>query len=213
MFNINQRQECGCTASLFGKELAHRTANLLQGAIATVSLCQRGRSSHVEDAVRRLTAAVRLHHLLGASHVGLVQLSDTLPDACSAAVAAHAADDRVHLYVDCPDTLADAEAARVLLMVAAELVGNSVRHAFGTGSGSVLVVLTTSGLESRLLVEDNGTCTRWTRKGGQGCGIVDDLARAMGGTVSRIRTQGGSSRVVVSMPRLAAASVAPAGSA
>lgn len=212
--NTNEQvPQCGCASALYSREISHRTANVLQNVMAAVGMCRRGDPGHLDEAMTRLSAAASLHRLLAAGGSGYADLSLTLPDACSAAVAVAAAGPGVLLHVDCASTVVDAATVRPMLMIAAELVGNSVKHAFPQGSGTILVVVTTNAVETRLLVEDDGRCRGWSRDGGEGREIVDGLARAIGGRVTRTATPAGSSRVVVTMPSVAAAARPEAGHA
>lgn len=206
----NTSSECVCLEGIYGRELSHRASNALQQAIAAIRVCRRGDPSILDIAMKRLTGAADLQSLLGEMHEPLGDLSELLADTCAAALKAGGSPGNVTLYLDADPLLADCRAARPLLMIAAELVANSVRHAFPEEGGSILVLFNDNGVTARLVVEDTGSCDGWRREGGQGTGIVDDLAAAMRGEVARTVTMHGSARVVVSLPSLAAAA-APAG--
>ncbi|WP_137788052.1 ATP-binding protein [Sphingomonas sp. 3P27F8] len=185
----------------------------MQQAIAAVSVSRRGDRSVLDLALRRLTGAADLQEMLAGIQPPLSDLGELLTDTCNAALRAAGATSAIQLHINAPSLLTNSRAARPILMIAAELVTNSVRHAFPDKRGNIVVVMADDGHEARLTVEDNGTCLGWRREGGQGANIVDDLARAMGGGVRRIVNKSGSSRVVVSLPTVAAAAIEPAGAA
>jgi two-component sensor histidine kinase len=203
--------ECNCLEGIYGRELSHRAANALQQAIAAVSACRRGDTSVLDLAMLRLSAAADLQRMLALKHDPLMDLAELLAETCAVAVRAAGLNGDVALYIDADPLLTDSRTARPILMIAAELVGNSVRHAFEEDQGSILVIMNDNGASARLVVEDTGRCGGWRRAGGQGAGIIDDLAHAMGGNVLRTVTNSGSSRVVVNLPSIAAAAAVPAG--
>lgn len=204
--------ECPCIEAVYAKELSHRAANALQQAIAAVHLSRRG-GVDLDEVMERLQATAALHHVLGQTSGGLVNAADQINDVCAASVAAAGAGDDVTVAVDLDAVLADMAVMRPVLMIVAELVANAVRHAFPENTGTVHLEMRHSGMTTFLVVEDDGVCGGWHRPGGQGGGIVDALARSAGGRVVRSLTPGGSSRVELVLPSLAAAAASPVGHA
>jgi len=204
--------ECPCVEAVYAKELSHRAANALQQAIAAVHLSKRG-AVDLDDVMVRLHATAALHHVLGRSSGGLVNAADEINDVCAASVAAAGAGDNVTIAVDLDAVLADRAVVRPVLMMVAELVSNAVRHAFPNNTGTVYLEMRHSGMTTFVVVEDDGVCGGWHRPGGQGGDIIDGLARSAGGRVVRSLTPGGSSRVEVILPSLAAAAASPVGHA
>lgn len=209
---IHKDTECGCAGALYAKELSHRSANALQQAIAAVHLSRRG-GAHLEEAEERLRATAALHGFLDDARHQLVDAADQVSDVCAAVVIAAGAGETVDVLADLDPVMADKAALRPLLMIVAELVGNSVRHAFREGGGIIQVTMRHQGMVTELVIEDDGVCAGWHRHGGQGGGIVNALVRTMGGKVGRSVTPRGSGRVEISVPSVAAITAMPAGSA
>lgn len=189
--------------ALYLREVVHRTGNVLQMAIAAVHLVKRGQPRHLEEAMTRLEGAAALHGLLVQRGEGFVELGKQVELTCDAAGRAAGASDEIELVLDADTLICDAEDARRMSMIVAELVGNCVRHAFPDGQGSILIELRDDGRYTGIMVEDDGACGGWVRPGGQGCAIVDELAAVMRGRVRRQKTPGGSSRIEIVMPSLA----------
>lgn len=204
--------DCGCAGALYAKELSHRAANALQHAIAAVHLSRRG-GAHLEEAEERLRATAALHGFLDDARHRLVEAADQISDVCAAVVIGAGAGDTVDVLADLDGVMADKAALRPLLMIVAELVGNSVRHAFRDGGGIIQVTMRHRGMVTEIAIEDDGICAGWHRHGGQGGGIVDDLVRSLGGKIGRSVTPRGSGRVEIAVPSVAAITATPAGCA
>ena len=204
---------CSCEDAIYARELAHRTASVLQQAMAAVHLAKRNGPGQLETAMARLSAAAELHKELDRAAPGIVDGADSLRRTCWAALKSAGAHDDLELDIDLETVMVDSGAVRPMLMIAAELVANSARHAFADGCGHIRVALKDDGHTTELLVADDGVCAGWRRPGGQGNGIVDDLAAAMGGAVDRQLSAHGSSRIIVRVHSLAAALAGPAGTA
>jgi len=205
--------ETECCQALYVRELAHRTANVLQRAIAAVHMSRRGNPDHLDDAMDCLSGAAELHSILSEQGVGPVDLGDRVKlvaimtgQACGATAA-------IQLVFDADTLVVSSEAARRVAMIVSELVGNSIKHAFPGEVGSILVVIRDDGRHTGVMVEDEGVGEGWSRPGGQGHGIVDGLARSLGGEARRRRLPSGGARVEILMPSLAIVSGQPAGSA
>ncbi len=189
-----------CLHAIYAREMAHRSANIIQQAMAAVSLSRKVGPGPLDLAMSRLTGAADLHRALGSPATMLNDIHEALETTCGAAIRAAGAEGAVKLHVIVDPKLVDARATRPLLMIAAELASNSIRHAFEHGRGSIIVDLHGTHDGMALTVEDDGTCQGWDRPGGQGRGIVDDLAAALRGRVRREVTSRGSARVSVEMP-------------
>ena len=198
-----------CDAVLYAQELSHRTANLLQQAISALHLAGRGDTRHMNLAIDRLTGAGDLQRMLGDTGSGCVDLTGTLLAVCQAVGRMTGTDDAVSLVVEGDPLLVHGQAARRMSMIVAELVGNSIRHGLRQGPGSIVVAMRDDGVHTTIVVEDDGVVGGWSRPGGQGRGIVDALAAGIGGHVRRDATAGGSSRVEVTVPSIAAAAAVP----
>lgn len=203
MSTTNEIRRCACPETIYARELSHRTANVLQQAIAVVHFGRRG-GTGLDAALRQLTGAADLHRLLGEPASGMVEIADLLERACWSMASAAGAGEDIRLDVGCDAFIADAFASRPVLILATELVANAIKHAFPDGRGSIMVALRDDGMHTSLVVEDDGVCSGWWRPGGQGLGIIDALASSAGGSVTRTLTPGGSSRIEVLMPSIAA---------
>jgi two-component sensor histidine kinase len=204
---------CGCETGLYVRELAHRTANGLQQAIAAVHLVRRDGMKHVDSVMDRLAGIAEVNGLLAScGRERLVDLVDEI-ETISAATARSLGAAEVTLMIHGEPLVTTSRQARPLLMAVAELVSNSIRHGLGVGGGSVAIDVFNDGVRTEVLIEDDGRCHGWNRSGGQGHGIVDALAASLGGTVSRKVTALGSGSVALSVPTIAAAVLAAAGNA
>lgn len=182
---------------IYDRELTHRTANLLQQAIAALHLASRGDRSHAAAAIERITGAAELQRLLGSTGSEQAELTAYLAAICSALTKMHGAENAIELRLDSSRVGAGEKFTRCVGMIVAELVGNAIRHAFQARGGRITVTMRDDGDHGALIVEDNGVGGGWTRAGGQGHGIIDALARDLSGTVQRSRTPEGLSRVEI----------------
>lgn len=212
MISSHNDLTCNCTETLYARELAHRSANMLQLAIAAVHLVRRAGPAHLDAAMTQLTGIADLNRLLARSCV-ILDLPSALRELGDAVQRSHDAIDVVVIAVHAEPLLVDAERARPLLMAVAELVGNSIRHGLKDGRGAVRVTVRDGGTWTEVTVEDTGMCGGWSRAGGQGRGIVDALLYRIDGTVERSITAAGSSRVTIFVPNLSAAARIPEGTA
>ena len=181
------------------RELSHRTANTLQVAVAALHLGRRGRGDLIDAALDRIGGAADLHGLL-ANVPASRDPMDALVDICHATRRAAGASARVELDFDLRPVEIAPTSAGPIGMIVTELVSNSIRHAFGDGPGRISVSIGPSPAGVEIAIEDDGSCEGWSRSGGQGRGIVDGLAAALGGVLVRTRTPSGSARVVVKLP-------------
>lgn len=196
---------------LYTREMAHRTSNVLQSAMAAIHLSRRGGLDHLDGAMERLQGAAQLNAILAFDDGQPVDLAGRLREVMEATGLACGATGAIEVVYQAETLIVAPDAARRMSMVASELLGNCVRHAFPDGQGSILVALRDDGVHTGLLVEDDGRGERWSRVGGQGHGIVDALAASLGGRVCRTRNPSGSSKVGIVVPSLALAACEPAG--
>ena len=203
--------QCNCDSTIYMRELSHRTANIIQVAMAALSLSKRGRLQYVGEAIDQLKGAADLNSMLAHEENGIVGLGAHLMRVCAATGRSMGAGDEIDLHLDVPTLIVGAQDARCLAMIVSELVGNSIKHAFVDRRGSISVTVRDNGSLTAVMVEDDGVCRGWSRPDGKGRGIVDGLAERMGGRVRRIPTAGGSSRVQVLVPSIALVAGRPLG--
>lgn len=190
-----------CANAVLVREVTHRAANLLQEAVAAIHLAARGDRRHLEEAARRLNAGVALHKALIApppKHGDLTRSLELVGRSCLDGTAV--AD--IALHVDGAPLAADPAAARILHLLAAEAISNAARHAFAGGPGSIWIKLCDDRSRTVMTIHDDGHCHGWVRNGGQGTGIIDDLAGLLGGEVARTILPSGALKLIVSMPSI-----------
>jgi two-component sensor histidine kinase len=175
------------------QELQHRIANSLQ-IVASV-LMQSARRvqseetrTHLHDAHQRVMSIATLQKQLAMKSSDKVDLSKYLKELC-ASIGASMIDDqrRVSLVTTVDDTVTTANVSVSLGLIVTELVINALKHAFPgrNQKGQIKVDYLSNGAGWTLTVNDNGNgmASEADAKPGLGTGIVDALARQLGGTV------------------------------
>lgn len=187
-------------------EFAHRVANEVASAAAAVHLAKRTASGAgkrlLERALVRLEAFGELNRVLARPVRQQVNVSPELVQVCRAiaAGASDAARGAVSMVV--PETWVDGGTARRLVLVAAELVANAVRHGLEGRAGRLDVKLEIVGEDVVLEVRDDGPGMRKsapTSGTGLGGGIVAQLVDRARGTIA-IDTGPSGTRVRVALP-------------
>lgn len=186
-------------AWLLVAELNHRVGNELQAAISAVRLAKRGLATSdparfLDEAALRLEAFGDVHQLLDRQRF-YGPLPQRLEALCRATASARAAPLGVHLALQLEDVSTDEETAWTVCVVAAEYMTNAFKHAFSGDAPRIVKVSLGQDADGVLLtVADNGVgpCvggrsaqTVW-QSPGFGTGIVAELAKRLGGAVSRV---------------------------
>lgn len=198
----------GVGNGLLLSEQAHRVANDMAVAVAAMRLAERrsGGDADIAAAIARIEATVTVQRMLCARPVGAtVDLGQLLRRLCAAMEAAHPLPD-CSIDVACPLVAVGDVVAMSIAMCVHELARNALVHACRRG-GRVLVEVSEDCGSLTIAVADRGPARTWGRAGGQGAAIVDELAEAIGGAVSRRVTPAGG-RVEVALPDVAAATSA-----
>jgi two-component sensor histidine kinase len=198
---------------LYAQEFTHRAGNMLQVAIAALNYGHSDGERGIAKALDVLTGTADLHRLLTGTRIPIVDLEEFLLDVCDAMRRSLGKQADVEICVFVPTLPVVAEDAMKVAMMIAELVGNSMRHAFQDGGGWITVEADDDGIRTDIIVQDDGICKDWTRSGGQGRGIVDAIAGNLGGSARRSITEKGSLRVDIALPSIAAAAQPFEGSA
>lgn len=189
---------------LLASEARHRVANDLGVAVGALRLASDGLldAAMTASAVARMEAAAEINRALCFRPAGVVvPLAPALePLRSPLARVAMAQGWRLRLSL-APIDVDDRDALRIAMIVH-ELVANALRHAAGSPTRTVDVVVDDDGRSTTLTVADGGRASRWARPDGQGGRIVDALAAELGGRVER-GFSGGSGLVVVAMPSIA----------
>lgn len=202
------------------EEANHRVLNELACAIGALRLVRSARGSRTRwrllgEAIERLEAFAAAQRLLSGPTPGSVNVSRRLEDLCRALVAARpgvrAASVRMHV----PDLWVDGATARRILLVAAELVANALRHALAGRAGVLEVSVSLDGTDAVLVVADDGPgLAAGSAAAGTGLGtpIVRELvARGEGALSCDSGPRGTAWRVALPLDMAAMAKVRPHG--
>lgn len=168
-------------------EFAHRTANEVAVATAAMHLARRAHPQAMarlmENAAWRLQAFGELNRVLARPVEGAVDAAADLSAVCAAAVAGA---EGVKLRMRVDGLLLEGGVARRLVLIAAELVANAVRHAFVGRSGHLDIDLSVEDAAAVLTVADDGPGLNFDAPSsgtGFGSGIVSQLVERGGGTL------------------------------
>lgn len=186
------------------QEHVHRVANELSAALAALRLVRpagdsRARWRLLAAAVERLEGFAAVNRALALPTAAPVRLSAEMERMCVGLGAARRAIGASRIELDVRDFVVDGATARRVLMVAAELVHNAIRHALEGRDGLVRVSLRLQAREVVLGVEDDGPGMAPgapTRGAGMGGFIVGELVRRAGGTMECATGPGGTAFLV-----------------
>lgn len=173
------------------QEAAHRTANELAAAIAALRLIRPANGSRLrwrllQGALERLEGFAAVNRVLALPTGAPVALSVELGRLCKGLGEARRAIGGSEIKLDLREIVADGVTARRVLMVAAELVHNGIRHALEGRTGNLKVVLRLDDETVMLSVIDDGpgmTAAAGTAGNGMGGFIVAELVRRAGGVI------------------------------
>lgn len=191
-------------------ETFHRTANEATSALAALHLIKAARGSRnqsrmLEVAVQRLEGFGEVNRLLSLSLGRTIDLGHALDRLTQAVACGRMARGGGRLVLDVGSTDVDGETARRLLLIAYELVANSVRHVLEVHGGELVVRLRRSGSDLVLEVQDDGPGlegSSTTSGTGLGGGIVAELVRRCGGRLECVSDANGTAyRVAVPSER------------
>lgn len=189
-------------------EVYHRVTNSLQIIASIVSMKARKVVSnearrHLEDTRDRIVSVAAVQRLLHTSTLGdSIALIPYLSDLCDAISRSMISDNRaISLEVRGSGGNADRRKAENLGLIVAELVINSLKHAFGDVGRDGHIVVTCDAVEAEwmLSVSDNGKGNEKhlsAAEGGLGTGIVAALARQLN---AQIVTESGPQGMSVSI--------------
>jgi two-component sensor histidine kinase len=172
-------------------EFAHRTANEVAAATAALRLANRAKPAAsarlMESATWRLEAFGELNRILARPVRRLVNVGADLNAVCAAIASGAMAASRSEMRLTLPDTWIAGDVARRIVLVAAELVTNAVRHALDGRAGLIEVTVDVEGDYVVLVVRDDGPGVRRgasTTGTGLGRGIVGQLVDRGDGTMT-----------------------------
>jgi two-component sensor histidine kinase len=186
---------------------SHRVANEVSAAIAAMRLSLSGRWGSarlqlVEEAIARLEGFAEVVQALKIPSTARYDLRQGIEDLCDSLCHSRRGIADSMVTYDLADIRVDGATARRLLMIVAELVQNSIRHALQDRAGSLTIVLRGNERVVRLAVVDDGPGIRPdapTSGTGMGSHIVAEMVRRGGGELS-CQTGPGGTNVRVVMP-------------
>jgi two-component sensor histidine kinase len=188
------------------RELQHRVANNLQFVAALLHKRRRtlepdSAGAHaLEAAHSRLELMARVHRRLHDPSALDLPIERYLGELCRDLIKASDMPD-IHLTVDAPRVEFDLETLMSVSLIVAELVTNSLKHAFrGQPEGSIAIKLDVRSQVYTLTVADNGrglpTTFGAAKNGSLGHGILQSLASQLGGQISFEAGRGTLARLV-----------------
>ncbi len=188
------------------RELQHRVANNLQFVAAVLRLRKQtlepdSVGAHaLEAAQSRLDLMARTHRRLHDPGAVDMPVGRYLQELCADLIRASDTPD-VGLTVEAPATELDFETLMSLSLIVAELVTNSLKHAFvGRSTGNIAIKLTVNKRVYTLTVADDGCGLPATfshaKNGRLGQSILQSLASQLSGHISFERGQGTLARLV-----------------
>ena len=197
-------------------EIYHRVANSLQIIASIISMKARKVISDearraLEDAHSRIMSIAAVQKHLHASVVGgSIALIPYLTSLCEAIAQSMVSDDQpISIAVRGQAGNVSRQKAESLGLIVAELVINSLKHAFGNAmqGGSIVVTYAVVETEWTLSVSDNGSGKREranNAEGGLGTSIIAALARQLN---AQVATESGAQGTSVSVAHRAAKAV------
>lgn len=189
------------------KEIQHRVANSLQ-IIASV-LMQSARKvqseeakGHLQDAHHRVMSIAEVQRHLAASSLGDVSLRPYFVQLCKSLGASMIQDpDRLSIVATVDDSVVDTNTSVSFGLIITELVINALKHAFpNSRHGKISVDFRSDGSKWTLSVVDDGIGMAEGAakpKPGLGTGIVEALAKQLGGKIIVLDSKPGTSVHVV----------------
>jgi two-component sensor histidine kinase len=189
------------------QEIQHRVANSLQ-IIASV-LMQSARKvqseearGHLQNAHHRVMSIAEVQRHLAASSLGDVSLRPYFVQLCEILGASMIQDpNRLSIVATIDDTVVNANTSVSFGLIITELVINALKHAFpGNRHGKISVDFRSDGAKWALSVVDDGIGMATgsdKAKPGLGTGIVEALAKQLGGKIIVLDAKPGTSVRVV----------------
>ena len=184
---------------LFVRELTHRINNEYASAIGFVSLiAARTTDVEVKSALSQVTDLLHkyadVHRSLQMPATStIVESSEYIRGLCQSIGRARLERRNIKLVLREFPFEIRSEQRWKLGMIIAELITNSMRHAFDERGGTILVEMSAAGSVAQCRVTDNGSF-RGTPRPGQGLMIIDALTKELHGTIEhRFEEEGATS--------------------
>lgn len=192
-----QRNRIEDERNVLMREVQHRVKNNLQ--LITSMMRASGRASQsdetkriLDDLARRVTVVASVYQLLMSGAMDRISIRSYLGELCGKL---EMAAERVRIRTDIADRIIGIDEAVSLGLIVNELVTNSLQHAFPEGGGRIRIALkpTDETEWMRLTVADDGRGTDADRTVGFGTRMVSLLAAQLGGEISAVTQDSGSS--------------------
>ncbi|MCP3732218.1 sensor histidine kinase [Sphingomonas sp. MG17] len=194
---MKEREELDATRPIAGEaplllsEMHHRVANEIASAIAAMRLAQGAgltgpRITLFDRAIERLEGFGQVHEVLAARSARTIDFGAELQRLTSGIVKGRDGLDGATVRLTARGAVLPGGPARRLLLVAAELMYNGIRHALSGRRGSLWIDVDRDEDFVTLVVSDDGpglagpSCTSGT---GLGSGIVAELVRKGDGRI------------------------------
>jgi len=182
------------------QEAAHRTANELSAALAALNLIKPAKGSRarwrlLSAAMERLEGFATVNRVLALPTGVPVMLSQEIECLCAGLGAARCSIGDSRIVLDVGDFAVNGSTARRVLLIAAELVHNGIRHALEGRTGKLTVALRLDKRDVMLGVLDDGpgiVSAAASRGNGMGNVIVSELVRRAGGVIECSTGPGGT---------------------
>lgn len=203
LVDISERKQAEYRQRILLDELNHRVKNNLQMLHSLLRTAQReteNREAHavLEDAAHRVGAIAAAQRVLySAESTTRFDISEFLQAVCQSAQQAFAGDVKIKVQANSGEL--SNEVSMPLALILNELLTNAVKHGLkGRRHGTIRVALTREAERYRLTVEDDGDGfeLKPASRRSSGLGLVQGLARQIGGTFSVERATG--ARCIVS---------------
>ncbi|MGC5799078.1 sensor histidine kinase [Sphingomonas sp. NFX23] len=186
--------------ALFAAELCHRVANEFAALSAMVAIAKRAATGQsrelLEQGEKRVNSFAALHRLLIApTKPDTVELSSQIEKVCLTIAETRLAPIAVSLTLRAEQCETSARIAWMLSVLVSEILTNAAKHAFrGGGGGTIVVTLEADDRNIALRIVDDGTgdVVSGSPMSGAGSNIIAELARTLGGTVTRVSTPQGT---------------------
>jgi len=181
----NARKPSYREAQVLLRELQHRVGNEVASAVAAMRIAQHSgiqgpKVSLFDQAIARLEGFGQVHTMLSSHPPRMMDVREEMHRLCRGLLKGRSGLDgaRVHLAVD-PPMVPGGPAHRILL-IAAELLHNAIRHALADRGGGMTIDVRCDSYAVFLTVSDDGPglgASHGTSGTGLGSDIVNELVR------------------------------------
>jgi len=188
-------------------ETEHRVANEISAALAAMHLVRSAKGVNskrrmLDEAVERLEGFAVVHRLLSVKPAQIVDVGRDLESLCTALARSRYSASGSRMDLDLPSIRIDGATGRRLMVVASELITNSIRYALEAQGGVLTVSLSVTGSNVYLKIADDGPGidpSSAAKGTGIGTPLVGELVHRAGGRLLR-QTGPDGTRIQVGLP-------------